>query len=399
MDATSTDILPAPARDLFALMRGERIEAEDWDAVGVYALSLGLGPLLWQNAGEQLPSPLAARMRLAARRTELRTRALLDALAEVLAACNDKDLPVIALKGAYVAPAIYRDLSLRSMSDIDLLVQPDAFPDFQAVMKALGYEGKHTDPESGPGIVKHEWTYQRANVPKAAPNPHIFGGESLFIEPHTSLIESWFGLQVGLTDRVWARAIEWRLQDSSGRGHRAYALCAEDLLLHSAIHAIFHLLMGKAAFVQLYDIRRLLETHPDLDFEKALATANRPDVNAVPYLLAALRLTRDAYAAAVPDDWIEALTAACPPRQRKAALSLSLAQMWRMSQQAPLNTLGQRLRRGIYDRAQAARWARDGREALRVWQTAFLFHRTDTARLLLDRVFRKKGSQSFTEEE
>ncbi|NOX60921.1 MAG: hypothetical protein GXP42_03095 [Chloroflexi bacterium] len=381
-----THALPAPARDLFALLRGDPVEPADWDAVGVYALSLGLGPLLLETAAERLPPLLSARLRLAARRTELRTRALLDALAEVLQMCNQQGAPALVLKGAYMAPAIYKNLSLRSMSDIDLLIEPHAFTQFQAIMKALGYEGKHTDPQSGPGIVKHEWTYQRANSPKAAANPLLFGGESLFIEPHVSLTESWFGLKVGLTHDVWSRRVEWRLRDSSGRSHLAYALCPEDALLHAAIHAIFHLLMGKAAFIQLYDIRRLLEVQVDLDFEALLATALHPDVSASAHLLAALRLARDAYAAPVPRLWLERLSEACPSRQREAALALSLERMWRMSQQAPLTTLAQRLRRGMRDRFVAAAWARDRREVLRVWRSAFLFHRTDTARLLLARL-------------
>lgn len=384
----SAPILPPPAQALFALLCGETPPAAhlDWDAISVYALATGLGPLVLANAqatAQQLPPLFVARLRLAARHTETRNRALLDALTQILRACHSQDIPLLVLKGAYLSPAIYRDLSLRGMSDVDVLVRPADFPRLQHLLVDLGYAGKHTNPETGPGIVKHEWTYRPTENAGPVANPYLIASDSFHLEPHTSLTESWFGLRLDITPGVWDRAIPWELD-----GAPVLALSPADNLLHIAVHFVFHLLMGKPALVQLYDVRRLLETHPDLPFtgttpvaEPGLLDRARA-AGATAHLLAALRLAQAAYAAPVPYGWLDQLAAASPPRQRAQAETLDLDDLWRLTQQPPLTTLAQRLRRGIYDRRLAAAWAASPREALRVWQSALAFHRTDTVALL-----------------
>lgn len=383
--------LPAPAATLFSLLAGEQVSGVDWETVGVYAHATGLGPLLLHNAGEQLPPLQAARLRLAAQRTQARNATLLAALAQLLRACQDEALPLIVLKGAYLAPAIYRDLGLRGMTDIDVLVRPADFPRLQTVLAQLGYSGKHTDPEKGPGVVKHEWTYKTAGAtPTAATtstaNPYLFADDSFHLEPHTSLTESWFGLRLELGDDIWDRAVAWELE-----GAPALALHPTDCLLHVAAHLIFHLLMGKPALIQLYDLRRLLEAFPDLAFDRP--TAGHPGLycraqatGASAHLYGALRLAQAAYAAPVPAAWLQRLAADLPPGQRSRAEALDLPSLWRLTQKAPLTTIGQRLRRGLSDRALAAGWARDRGEAWRVWRSGFAFHRTDTAALLRRRL-------------
>ncbi len=380
--------LPRPAGLLFALLRGETPAGEDipsalWDAVGVYAQATGLGPLLVHYAGPHLPALMAARLRLVAQRTAWRNQNLLAALATVLAACAEAAIPVVVLKGAYLAPAVYGDLGLRGMSDLDLWLRPEDLPRFQNLMARLDYAGKYTDPESGPGIVKHEWTFRSLISPTApAPNPYLFGGDAFHIEPHTSLTESWFGLRLDIGAGMWERTQPWQ---------GARVLDPRDTLLHGAVHAIFHLIMGKPMLLQLFDLRRLLEVFPDCADAELIERAHR--VGAAGYLLAGLRLAQLAYAAPVPAAVWEGLAAVSPPRQRRQIAKLSLAGLWWQIQQAPLTSLRQRLMRGLHDRIVAARWARDGREVLRVWRSALVFTRTDTAALIGQRL-RRFGRRS-----
>ncbi|MCW5859339.1 MAG: nucleotidyltransferase family protein, partial [Caldilineales bacterium] len=273
----------------------------------------------------------------------------------------------------------------------DVLVRPANFPRLQTVLAQLGYSGKHTDPERGPGIVKHEWTYKTAGATPATAatstaNPYLFADDSFHLEPHTSLTESWFGLRLELGDDIWDRAVAWELE-----GVPALALHPADCLLHVAAHLIFHLLMGKPALIQLYDLRRLLEAFPDLAFDRP--SAGHPGLytraqttGASAHLYGALRLAQAAYAAPVPAAWLQRLAADLPPGQRSRAEALDLPSLWRLTQKAPLTTIGQRLRRGLNDRALAAGWARDRREAWRVWRSGVAFHRTDTAALLRRRL-------------
>jgi hypothetical protein len=373
--------LPRPAALLFALLRGDpgdeaTITAAEWDAVGLYAHATGLGPLLVHYAGAHLPPLLAARLRLVAQRTAWRNQNLLAALTTVLAACAEAAIPVIVLKGAYLAPAVYGDLGLRGMSDLDLWLRPDDLPRFCDLMTRLEYIGKHTDPERGPGIVKHAWTFRAtAAAGPTAPNPYLFDDHAFHIEPHTALTESWFGLRIDIGAGMWERAQPWQGLAGSPR-----VLDPRDTVLHVAVHAVFHLIMGKPMLLQLFDLRRLLEVFPDCADDELVARARQ--VDAAGYVLAALRLARLAYAAPVSSGLLAALAAASPPRQRRQAERLTLAGLWWQIQQPPLTTLRQRLVRGLRDRAVAARWARDRREAWRVWRSALAFTRTDTAALL-----------------
>ena len=75
------------------------------------------------------------------------------------------------------------------------------------------------------------------------------------VEPHGSLEESWFGLKVDVTPGVWARAVPVLVY-----GQPAYRLSTSDMILHLAVHAAFHVIMGASVFVQLYDIGRVVET-------------------------------------------------------------------------------------------------------------------------------------------
>ena len=50
--------------------------------------------------------------------------------------------PVIPLKGAFLAEAVYGDIALRPMADFDLLVKPPDLPRAVEILRQLGYESE-----------------------------------------------------------------------------------------------------------------------------------------------------------------------------------------------------------------------------------------------------------------
>jgi hypothetical protein len=100
------------------------------------------------------------------------------------------------------------------------------------------------------------------------------------------------------------------------------------------------------------------------------------------YVLAALSLAQKLVSAPVPEDVFLQLAESTPKRLRQRIAQLDLAYMLRRTQQKPLVTLGDRLRRGVKDRIEIARWAPTLGEKWQVWQTAVQFSRTDTAKML-----------------
>lgn len=351
-----------------------------WDDVAVTAIVLGLAPLLhWhlQQQAHSVPPMTLAKLSLTRQAHHRRNQAIADQLAEVLAACRRQQIPVVVLKGALLAPLAYPDASLRPMNDIDLLFQPDDLPRVAALLESLGYRSKTKAADQGPGITKHLSTYRRTGNQASTPNPYLSTGGDRMIEPHLSLEESWFGLKVDITPGVWARAVPVTLA-----GQPALRLATPDLLLHLAVHATFHVIMGAAVFVQLYDIGRVIAAWPDdLDWAQVQTLARQ--AQAGPFLYAALYWASNLYHAPVPEPVLPSLAARCDPNLLATIHGLTAEALLQRTQQPPLVSLGQRLRRGLADRREAARWAASPAERRRIWQTALAVHKTDTVSLLL----------------
>ncbi len=395
-----------PVQSLLAALRTDTALADwlaqlsaanvDQDELVITALALGLAPLLHyrlEERGQRLPNPKAqAKLTFARRTEEARHAALRAQLGEALSRLPS---PPIVLKGAYLAEKIYPAPGLRPMNDIDLLFRPEALPAVADALVALGYGSKEKSADLGPGITKHVSTFKResamlaiAQHPAGTPNPYLSGGGDRMIEPHRSLEESWFGLKCDLTPGMWERSVEIEIA-----GQRARALAPEDNLLHLCVHLAFHLIMGSPSFVQLADLSVFLE-RVNVGWRDFLARGR--DRRASGYVYASLRLAVNVLAAPVPPEVLSGLAAASPSNVRAAAESLSLADVLRRTQRPPLRTIPQRLRRGLADRAETARWAHSLDEWLRVWWSLVDVRRTDTWRMLKSAIGEKSqpGSPS-----
>lgn len=363
----------APAAQLLRFLNNE-----GWETLAVTAISLGLAPLLHYHLHQlNLTPPSLALAKLAVTRQAhaKRNEAIAGQLAELLAAFAAQKIEVIVLKGALLAPTIYPEPGLRPMNDIDLLFRPADLAQVGPVLEHLGYHGKHKPAGHGPGVTKHLSTYRRAGGEGATPNPYLSAGGERTVEPHRSLEESWFGLSVDITPGVWERTIPLNMH-----GQPAYRLSTNDLLLHLAVHAAFHVIMGAAVFVQLYDIKQVAATWGDeIDWPQLLKLAGT--AQAQPFLYAGLYWARQFYCAPIPPDALIALGRECPPALAAYIQSLAAPDIFARTQQPPLVTLPQRLRRGLADRRETARWAGSWSARWKVWQTALAFYKTDTANL------------------
>jgi hypothetical protein len=369
---------PAPASPL-------DLRGDDWEDIAVTAIAVGLGPLLhWRLAQIEVTLPPLAMAKLAVTRQAhaKRNQAIGQQLAELLADLAQQKIDVLVLKGALLAPTVYAEAALRPMNDIDLLFQEQDLSKVGEVLESLGYAGKHKSAEQGPGITKHLSTYRRAGPQGDTPNPYLSAAGDRMVEPHGSLEESWFGLKVDITPGVWGRAVPVTLY-----GQPAYRLSTSDMVLHLAVHAAFHIIMGSSVFVQLYDIGRVIETwSAELNWPEILNLTRKARAQAFVY--AGLYWARKLYGAAIPDAPMAALASECPPGLAAYIASLDATGILKRTQHPPLTTLPQRLWRGLQDRQEAARWANSLSQRWQIWQTALAFYKTDTAHLL------KKGLEA-----
>lgn len=354
----------------------------DWDDLAVRAIVFGLAPQLhWRLAGWQtaVPPRSAAKLLVTYRSQEQRSAAIYAQLDEVLAACEARGLQPIALKGVHLAACVYAAPALRPMNDIDLLFTPDTIATAEALLTDLGYGGKHKSADLGPGVTKHTSTYKRADGPSAGTvNPYLSAGGDRMIEPHISIEESWFGLKVDITPGVRERATTAVL------GQRpCLVLNRTDLLLHICVHFCFHLIQGAPSLVQFSDVLAITQAG-DVDWPVFVQRA--VDRRAAPFALAALTLAQKLLGAPVPPAVLAQLAAATPAAQRRRIDQMGLADILQRTQQKPLNTVGERIRRGFSDRSETARWAQDWHGRWQVWRTLFQPEKTDTGRILREKL-------------
>lgn len=375
----------------------------DWDDFAVRAIAFGLAPQLYARLKQwqaNIPPKTLAKLAVTHKMQAQRSEAIYAQLAQVLAACTTADLHPVALKGIHLAACYYPEPAQRPMNDIDLLFTPDELPQAEALLRALGYGGKHRSAEAGARVTKHTSTFRREETAKqnATPNPYLSASLDRTIEPHSSLEESWFGLKVDITP-----GIRERVDTAVLAHHPCHVLNPTDLLHHICLHFAFHLIQGAPSFVQLTDLLVITQNqHPhsakwaSSDAPFASEDANSAvqkvewdiflqrvaEAKSWGYVLAALTLAQKLVGAPLPDHILPKLAEQTPASLRQRIAQMDLAYVLRRTQQKPLTTVADRLRRGIKDRIEIARWAPTLGEKWRVWQTAVQFTRTDTAQML-----------------
>jgi hypothetical protein len=140
----------------------------------------------------------------------------------IIPALCDAVIPVIALKGAYLAENVYRDRGLRSIgSDVDLLVRSADFPRACVALSAVGYHPREADK------IQADWGTKKNITLKGPPG-------TTPIELHWTIEHPTDAVKVDL-DGLWARA-----RSASVAGRQVLALAPEDLLLHLCLESTYH---------------------------------------------------------------------------------------------------------------------------------------------------------------
>ncbi len=193
-------------------------------------------------------------------------------------------VPVIVLKGGYLAEAVYDNIALRTMCDIDILVQRESIPAAAEALASAGF-----DPQE----------HHLYPPPPDANEYHFFHRQSgCLVELHWEIINPEYPFQLK-PDAVWSAAIPARIA-----GVEVQALSPADLLCHLAVHAGIHSYnVGLRTLVDIAEtIRRLSPDWKTLDARARQFLCVRP-------VWLTLTLARRLLGAAVPD---AVLTGLCP---------------------------------------------------------------------------------------
>jgi hypothetical protein len=278
-----------------------RPDATDWSRVVDIATREHVAPLLFKRlkesgASDFVPADEWKLLRRAYFTNGDRNTRLFRELRAVLARLRSSDIPVIVLKGAYLAEAVYGDVALRSMCDVDLLVRQAELARAESALLALSttpLQAYRPPPPTGE-------TRPANSEPDRGTGRHIqqIQIHNLAVELHwtiTSEAEP-FKIDAG---GLWQRARRTRVA-----GAEALALSHEDLLLHLCLHLCHSdWLAGLRPLCDLAEaVRRL-----GRDIDWAVLVARARDWGASRHVGLTLCLARDLLGAEVPGEVLKQL--------------------------------------------------------------------------------------------
>lgn len=195
----------------------------DWMRLASLAQRLAIAPLLYDRLIKRNvdipPRPLTI-LHSAYLHTAMRNTRVYHFLDEVLTALTDNNIPVIVMKGAYLAKGIYGNIAVRSMGDIDILVKTEHLVQTAKIMCDLGYNP--LEP------INHS-TIQKCHhlPPFSKPN-----GVRIEVHGSGTFISHLIPMGQDELSNLWNRAKEVMLG-----GQSVFVFSPEDQLLYLCLHA------------------------------------------------------------------------------------------------------------------------------------------------------------------
>ncbi|MCI5146342.1 MAG: hypothetical protein D3923_12645, partial [Candidatus Electrothrix sp. AR3] len=173
-----------------------------------------------QNLDRHIPADILQTVRTGYFECAWKNNNLYSELSKILKALQSKGIPVILLKGVYLAKTVYSNIALRSMGDIDLLIRKPDLLKAEKTLLELGYRsGRKGDIETACEKQNHLPPLRKQN--------------SSPVELHWNI--EWptapFTIDV---EGLWERA-----QPVSIAGVEVLGLSPEDLLLHLCLHTSY----------------------------------------------------------------------------------------------------------------------------------------------------------------
>lgn len=210
----------------------------------------GIAPVIYERLRDNHPL-LAKPFQMDAFTASIENDLYFTSLKRMLAAANEADIPVILLKGIALAADVYEKRSLRTMTDIDVLIKYEDMSKFTRIMlendfsvqgklgKKLDEVGLPADDEPPLLTSRGKSKFKLRGFAIGGIETHVtpFAGE--FLESTTSPVVA----------ELWERAEQTKIDDCV-----AWQLAPEDMVLHTATHLAISNQFGINAIRGLLDI-------------------------------------------------------------------------------------------------------------------------------------------------
>ena len=239
-----------------------------WEEIIALALSHGVAPLLHRSLQASgglaaISEPMRTRLNDERRATAFANLRRCAVFRDIALAFAQRDIPLIALKGLHLAELVYRDISLRPMDDVDILVPRAEVGKAVATLQRMGYGPEEEMSSSAEALL---------DFSHAVALEHR--GLGILIELHWTLVKQGYGYEPPMED-IWRTAVPGKLADAE-----VPLMSPEFLLLHVCAHLACHhsFLLELRALCDIAEIVRagiLAVPHGQIEAARALGLGNQ----------------------------------------------------------------------------------------------------------------------------
>jgi len=236
----------------------------DWEVVPREAARHGVRPLFFHNLeqvfGDALPSSLRKQTGTIRRKNRIHANFLARELGKICRRCEERGLPILALKGPVLAKVAYGDVAMRRYVDLDVLIPRERFSELDLLLKEIGYEY----PKARKRI-----TGWRRNVARALKGQWQFtrAGGAFELDVHTRLMPPGYSFPTDF-ESFWERSREVQLTDDIA----VPGLAPEDAALVLSYHGVKN---QWRSLKYVADLAQLLRAEPALDWSLLVEHAQK----------------------------------------------------------------------------------------------------------------------------
>jgi hypothetical protein len=237
----------------------------EWSEIEASAGRLGVEPLLYKHLSQEkyadyVPGHILRLLRESYHKQSMRSLRIYGQLSRILESMDHSDVPIILLKGTYLAKWIYRDIALRPMSDIDILCRDRDTGAAQEILRDLGYEQMKD-------VAKSKFHEQVSLTSTARDSrshlPPFLKPNAVRVEIHSDIFTK-TPCRTREMNRVWEKAIP-----CGQNGRNVLCPSLEHQLLHLSFHLHEHLMSGSVTLYWFCDIHEFIERYgEEIDWKK-----------------------------------------------------------------------------------------------------------------------------------
>ena len=227
----------------------------NWPLIKRCSSHLGVSCLLYKHLSYEkyaryVPDEAMRFLKNRYRLESMKNLRLYGRITRILDSMNQANIPIILLKGAFVAKWIYGDIGLRPMSDIDILCREEDVRMVKNKLIELGYAYKKEAFFRTP-------FHEKVLAAQSKHLPPFTEPKAARVEVHINIFQEHSHNPKDM-ERLWEAAIPSRLN-----GRRFYYLSPEYQLLYLSHHLYGHIVSTGIALYWFCDIHEVIKRYKD----------------------------------------------------------------------------------------------------------------------------------------